>query len=344
MNIFALGKVSRAAFAGFTLAGLLAGPAMAQTVLSYSQWHPPGYVVTKVMLPWIDKVAEVTEGRVVVEVRAAAVGTPREQADVVRDGLADVALVVPGYTPGRYPLLELSEMPLISSVATEQAPAFARLFEKYMAPLKPFEGAHVLSAFNVGPFKIETRDKAINTVADLEGLKLYISPRGASALMQSVGAVPVSATSAEMFSMISTGVIDGFLNPFESAVSFGIAPYLKHVTIVPQGLGQAGMVLIVNQAKWDTISPEDQAAIMAISGDVLAGQIGQALDDGEATARAAMEAEGTVVSELSADQAAILEEHMQPLFAEWIDKAVAAGLINAQEVLDEYRAELAINP
>lgn len=347
MKIFGIGaKPGRrvAGLAAMLLATVLSAPAMAETVLSYSNWHPPGYVVTKVMMPWIEKVAEVTEGRVRIEVRAAAVGTPKEQADVVRDGLADMALVVPGYTPGRYPLLELSEMPLISVDAAAQAPAFARLFEKYMAPLKPFEGAHVLSAFNVGPFKILSREKPVNTVADLTGLKLYISTRGASALMQSLGTVPVSATSAEMYSLISTGVIDGFLNPFESAISFGVSPYLKHVTVVPNGLGQAGMVLIINEGKWQSISPEDQAAITAIAGDALAQEIGDALMAGEAASRTAMEAEGTTFTELPADQIAILEEHMQPIFADWVEKSKAAGLENAQQVLDEYRAELAITP
>ena len=347
MSIFGIGAKPGRRMAGIAvalLATVLSGPTMAETVLSYSNWHPPGYVVTKVMMPWLEKVAEVTEGRVRVEVRAAPVGTPKEQADVVRDGLADMALVVPGYTPGRHPLLELAEMPLISVDAVAQAPAFARLFEKHMAPLKPFEGAQVLSAFNVGPFKILSRDKPVNTVADLSGLKLYVSTRGGSALMQAAGTVPVSATSAEMFSLISTGVIDGFLNPFESAISFGVSPYLKHVTIVPNGLGQAGMVLIVNEDKWQSISPEDQAAIKAIAGEALALEIGNALMAGEATSRAAMEAEGTIVTELPADQIAILEERMQPIFADWVEKSKAAGLENAQQVLDEYRAELAIQP
>ena len=36
------------------LATVLSGPTMAETVLSYSNWHPPGYVVTKVMMPWLE--------------------------------------------------------------------------------------------------------------------------------------------------------------------------------------------------------------------------------------------------------------------------------------------------
>lgn len=346
MTFLSMRRISSGRLAGIAiglLASVTATPALSQIVLNYSQWAPPGYVVTQAMQPWLSQVEEVTEGRVVVQTRAAAVGTPAAQAEVVRDGLADLSLVVPGYTPGRYPILELSEMPLISNDPAAQAPAFARLFEEHMAELNMFEGAHVLSAFNVGPFKIETRDRPIDTVDDVEGLRLYISTRGASALMQSLGIVPVSATAAEMYSLISTGVIDGFLNPFESAVSFGVAPYLKHATIVPNGLGQAGMVLIVNEQKWDSISPEDQEAIMAISGETLAAHIGQVLAEGEIEARAAMEAEGTVISELPADQVQILEEHMEPIFADWVQRAEQAGLQNARQILDDYRASLAID-
>lgn len=317
--------------------GATALPAVAQTVLSYSPWNPPGYVVNKAVFPWMDRVAEVTEGRVVIEMRAAAVGAPREQAEVVRDGLADVSIVVPGYTPGRYPLLELGELPLISGDPRLGAPAISTIYANHFEALRPFEGAHVLSAFNVAPAQLVTIREPITSLDDLSGLKLYISNRPTSTAMGELGAVPVSASVAEIFSMASTGVIDGAVFPHEPAVSFGVAPYFRNYMIVPGGLGQAGMVLIVNQAKWDSISEQDRAAIMEISGPALATEVGEVLAQGEIEARAELEAEGVTFTDLPDEVVDALRERVQPIYAAWVERASSIGLENADEVLAEYQ-------
>lgn len=311
--------------------------AWSQTVLSYSPWNPRGYVVNDAIYPWMDKVKEVTDGRVSIEVRAAAVGAPREQADVVRDGLADISLVVPGYTPGRYPLLEIAELPLISDDAARFAPAIARIYDKYLAALKPFDGAIVLSAFNVAPAQLATGDP-VRSVDDLSGLKLYISNRPTSTAMAELGVSPVSASVAETFSMASTGVIDGAVFPFEPTLTFGLEPYLTNFTIVPGGLGQAGMFLVVNEARWEAISEEDRAAIMAISGETLAGQIGQAVGAGETEARTKLQADGATFTEMAPDLYAALKAKVDPIYDAWAKKAESKGLDNAPEVLAELRS------
>ena len=79
----------------------LAGTAAAQTVLRYSNWLPAGYPVrTQIQEPWMAEIEKVTQGRVKVESSPKVIGTVAGQFDAVRDGLADMALIVPGFTPG----------------------------------------------------------------------------------------------------------------------------------------------------------------------------------------------------------------------------------------------------
>ena len=266
--------------------------ASAQIVLSYSPWNAPTYVVNEAIYPWFDKVAEVTEGRVVVEPRAAAVGTPAQQAEMVRDGLVDVSLIIPGYSPGRFPLLELGELGLTSDEIAKSAPAMATIYEKYFEEIGVFDGAHALSVFNVAPAQLATRDRP---------------------------------------------VVDGAVFPYEPTVSFGLQDVFKFFTDVPGGLGQAGTALLVNQEKWDTISPEDQEAIMAISGAVLARQVGEAVDAGAARSKQILEDGGATIETASPELIAALEEQLEPVYAAWVEKAKTAGLENAEEVLAEYR-------
>lgn len=104
--------MSRKLLSGILLAAMasapLTGPAQAESVtLRYSQWLPATYPLqAEIIDPWFEEIARVTEGRVTIVATPKVVGTVAGQYDVLVDGLADVALVVPGYTPGRFPLTE----------------------------------------------------------------------------------------------------------------------------------------------------------------------------------------------------------------------------------------------
>lgn len=106
------------------------------------------------MRPWGQEVERVTAGRVKLEFLPKAVGTPPTQFDVVRDGLADVGVILPGYNPGRFPALDLGEMPLLSSETALLAPTFYRAYVKHLEASKPFRGTHVLTVFATTPTQI----------------------------------------------------------------------------------------------------------------------------------------------------------------------------------------------
>src|SRR5688572_17690140 len=89
---------------------LAATTAFAQTTIKYSNWLPVTHFIHKdVMVPWFAEIEKVTAGRVKIEVLPKVVGTAASQFDVVRDGLADVGYVIPGYTPGRFTVTEVGE-------------------------------------------------------------------------------------------------------------------------------------------------------------------------------------------------------------------------------------------
>ncbi|WP_028714444.1 TRAP transporter substrate-binding protein DctP [Paracoccus sp. J55] len=318
------------------------GAAQAELVLSYSMWHPPGYVVNEAVLPFLDEIAEVTEGRVRVENRAAAVGTPRDQHEVVAEGLVDVSLVVPGYTPNRFPLMEISELPMLSDDASKLAPAINEVFEKYLRDLNGYGDVHVISAFSVAPAQIMTRNRELKTLGDIRGQKYYMSNRPVTAAMTKLGAAPVTASIADTYSMASNGVIDGMVMPYEPTLTWKLDDYFTNTTTIPGALGQAGMALIVNRDKWDQISPEDQAAIMAIGGRNLAQKVGDAVQAGEIRSREAMVGKGMVIKEMGAEALdALTKEVHETIYPAWIAQAEKAGLTNAADILAELQAAVA---
>jgi TRAP-type C4-dicarboxylate transport system substrate-binding protein len=330
--IFALGA---ALFIGSS------GNAAAQTELSYSPWNPPGYVVNQAVFPWMDKVAEVTEGRVTIVPRATGVGAPQDQFDAVRDGLVDVTLVVPGFNPGRFPLLEMGELPLLSSDAQELATVFNSYYEEHLAAFRPFAGTQVLGVWAVAPAQLVARNGYVETPQDLSGLKVRVANAGIAEGLTVLGAVPVRTPVSEAYAMVSSGAVDGMVMPFEPTVTWNLNQYLKYFTVVQGGLGQSTMALVVNEDKWNAISQEDRDAIMAISGGELASAVGAVVKAGEEAAVETLTASGVTFQDAPADLVTELNEAFTSIYQQWVAKAEAAGFTNAGDVLTDFRAEFA---
>jgi TRAP-type C4-dicarboxylate transport system substrate-binding protein len=133
-----------AAFAGLTLAGAAA----AQTTIRVASFTPEGAVgVQNVMIPWMEAVQEELGDAVeMVPFWGGALGpSPFEQYDLVRDGVIDVAWVLPGYTPGQFSQLQVTELPFLVSSAEEASIVGWRLFDTGM--LQGFDDVHVLTVW-----------------------------------------------------------------------------------------------------------------------------------------------------------------------------------------------------
>jgi TRAP-type C4-dicarboxylate transport system substrate-binding protein len=107
---------------------LAAAPAQAQTVLRFSNWIPPTHPISKEVIEvWAKQVEEVTKGAVKVQV-LPPLGGPPGHYDMVRNGTADLAFVVPSYTETRFVLTRGPEMPFYAADSTSASvgsrPAF----------------------------------------------------------------------------------------------------------------------------------------------------------------------------------------------------------------------------
>nr|WP_246206196.1 TRAP transporter substrate-binding protein [Propylenella binzhouense] len=318
------------------------GSAAARTVIRYSPWLPAHHAVHDGLIrPWIKEVERVTEGRVSVEFLPKAVGTAASQFDVVRDGLADMGVILPGYTPGRFPLLEMGELPLLSSDAAVIAPAFYRSYFKHFAALEPLKGTHVLTIFSTTPNQLVTDTKIIETLSDFSGLKLRAPTVTSIPIINALGAVPVQKPVSEMYELASTGVVDGTFFAATAINDWKLAELLPYMTKVPGGIGQPVMAFLVNEATWNSISEEDRKAIMEVSGEKLAAAAGKNYAESEEAAYAKLKQAGVTIQDASPSLVQELKQALAPVEAEWVAKAKANGLEDPAAVLAEFRADMA---
>ena len=61
----------------------------------------------------------------------STLGKAVDHYDMVKDGIADMGFTTPGYTPGRFPLIAATELPLLFKSSRGGSLAVMSIFDKY---------------------------------------------------------------------------------------------------------------------------------------------------------------------------------------------------------------------
>ena len=132
---------------------------------------------------------------------------------------------------------------------------------------------------------ISMRKEPVTSMAGLKGKKMRVPTPVVGRVLQQQGAVPVSGSLTELREMLSRGIIDGTVISDELVTGFKVDEDIHAVTQVPGGIFSNSAFIIMNKAKWEKISAEDQAAIMGISGEVLSEKMGALWHQNDVAAR-----------------------------------------------------------
>ncbi|MDP7233706.1 MAG: TRAP transporter substrate-binding protein [Alphaproteobacteria bacterium] len=305
---------------------VLADPAAAETVLRLSNWVPQSHVITRnILAPWAKDVVRVTDGRVRIEMLKTPLGKPPAHYDIARDGLADITIGVHGYTPGRFILTQIAELPFLSDSAEALSVAYWRVHERYLAPHGEHRGVHLLALWTHGPGHIFNAKRDILTVADLDGLKFRVGGASVSRISDALGTVGIPVPATKAYELLSNGVADGIYFPAESIEFFNLTPFMHHGTLIPGGLYNASFFLIANADSWRKIAVADRDAIMAVSGEVLAKRAGIAWDHSDHAAMQALMAAGTALTLAETPMIQELQYRLAFAEADWVANASDAG-------------------
>jgi TRAP-type C4-dicarboxylate transport system substrate-binding protein len=327
-------RFAAAVAASIALASISTGAWAQEVTLRYSNWLPPGFhLVDKLMKPWIAEVERVTEGRVKVEMTPKVVGTVAGQYDVLADGLADLSLWTPGYSPGRFPLAEGFELPFVGSDPVKLSVGIWNAYNKYLANTGTFSKIHVVSIFSSNSSHVMTTKDPLLTVESFSGKKLRTPSPVAIEVLNLLGAVSVPKPMGELYEMASSGVVDGAIMPIDPIRGFKLQDVLKNITRVEGGLNNTAMVIGINRARWQEISEKDREAITAISGEVLARKNGELLQQTMDDTIAEVTKVGMTVHDMSPEEIEKLKKTLQPIRDAWVAKAKQNGLENADELL-----------
>ena len=326
--------------AAAALAVFATAPLRAQTALTFSTFVPLAHPINKtIFLPWCEEVAAATAKRVSCRVLPKAVAAPPGTFDAVRDGLADVSYTVHGYTPGRFFLTKVVEMPFLGDKAEHVSLAYQRIHEKYLENAGEHKGVKVLAVFSHGPGHIYNTKRPIKSIADLQGLKVRVGGGVVNDIAGALGIASILRPSTESYEILSSGVADGLFFPIESVASFKLEKIIRYATHLPGGFYNTSFLLMMNEAVWNKLSKADQDAIWSVSGERGARKFGKGWDASDTVGLATLKAANVDIITASPQFVAEMKKKIQPVEDEWIKEAKSRGWDGAR-FLGELRAEV----
>ncbi len=332
-----------AAAAAFT-----AAPGLAQEVtLRIHQFLPPQAPVPKNFIaPWAEKVEKESGGRIKFELYPSMQlgGKPPALYDQVRDGVADIIWTLPGYTAGRFPTIEVFELPFMATNAEATSQAAEAFYEKHARA--EFADVHPLMVHVHAPGSLHLRGAPVKTLEDMKGLKLRAPTRMTNAALEALGATPVGMPVPAVPESLARGVIDGAALPYEVALPLKVHELTKSHTEVggttkgSRGLYTAVFLFAMNKARYEALPDDLQKVIDDNAGLALAQKIGRLWDAAEIPGRKAAADSGAAFATIEGDELARWQAATAGVTADWIAQMNAAGK-DGQALVDDARALIA---
>jgi TRAP-type C4-dicarboxylate transport system substrate-binding protein len=285
-----------------------------------------------IFLPWSEKIAEASNGRLRISVTGGMQlgGKPNELLSQVESKKVDIAWTLAAYTPGKFPRLEVFELPWIASSrasVTSQA-----LFEYYETHARDeLSNVHVLNVWCHPSGVILNQDAPILRPMDAAGRVIRVPSDAIGELFRSIGATPRLTAVTQVLPLLKRREIVGTLLPYEVIPTLKLASEIRHITEFAghRGLYTAVFLLVMNKDVYASLDEELRKALDAHSGAVIAAEWGRIWDDMEENGRNDFTAAGGVVTFVKNEHYEEWVEASHPAIESWIAKAGRAGIDGA---------------
>ncbi len=277
-----------------------------------------------------------TKGEITINYFPAGTLTKAPQTyDGVVQGIADIGMTVLAYSRGRFPVAAAIDLPMGYTSGVQATNIANGVLEKFDP--EEFKDTELMFLHAHGPGLLHTRDKAVNTLDDLKGLK--IRGTGTSGkVVAALGGSPVGKSMGETYQMLQKGVVDGSMHPVEANNGWKLGEVVNYMIQNFSTAYTTTFAVFMNKNKWDSLTQTQQDTIQAINAE-FALKHGQAWDKADELGMEFFkEKKGEVISQSDAeakkwaDQAVIvIDEYV---------KSVSEKGIDGQAIVDYIKANL----
>ncbi|MFT6987690.1 MAG: TRAP-type C4-dicarboxylate transport system substrate-binding protein [Psychromonas sp.] len=319
----------------FVTATTLATQAIARDI-NYSSFVSPKHVYNHfAMQPMFDNLKEEIE--VKLHTSGSLTGA-RTTLSGISSGLTDGGLIVSLYHAKQLPRAVLfSDLALLNenSVATMAAlnetvqlecPECTKEYNKYS--IKDF------GAYSTTPYNLMCKT-AINSMADLNGLKVRAGGEVFTRVIDALGAVPVNIPSSEAYEALERGQLDCVLGSVAWLKSYSLMDVVTHVVEEPIGSYLGGSAVNLNTDTWGDLSnAQKDAWVSEAPGALARATTGYVAEDKKAKKLAL--AKGIKFSKAPADMANFLVTYREGEVETAIKAAKERGVKNPEIIVTRF--------
>ena len=290
------------------------------------------------LVPWARAVEAQAGGRIRIDIFPSMQlgGQPVELFDQARDRLADIVWTKPSETPGRFPRIELFELPF---VPPRRALVGSKAIADFAADdLKDeFRDVHPI-CFSCADRGIIHTNRPVQAADDMKGLRLDVRTRFAGEAMQALGARALLVPSAQLPMAITHHVVDGCVVPWTMAPALRLYDLLKaHTDFADYSLSTTTFVLVMNKAAYESLPAELKKVIDDNSGQVAAGMAGTMWDLQAGVVLDTVNRRGDLITTIAPEAVALWRKATEPGVDAWL-KQMKARKIDGEKLLASARS------
>jgi TRAP-type C4-dicarboxylate transport system substrate-binding protein len=300
--------------------------------LTISHFLPGNHIIhTEILEPFAEELKEKSDGRITSDIFAAgALGEPGAQYDMAVTGTADISLSVHGFTPGRFPLVSVIELPYLTDRAEKGAEILWTLYKEFPDFQKEHGETTPLWLFSAEPAQIISKEE-IKSVDDLKGKRVRSPSPFANQIIEALGATPVSMPMGEVYEALQRGVVDAAMAPFSAINDYSLQDVGDYVVV--GNFSMTPFFAVMNTDTYNQFSDEDKELITSLGGVEMSKKAGAAFDySGDRGIKAAKE-KGLKLWELEGDEMKPWQDAISPVVEKWITDMDAKGF-PGQEIYD----------
>ena len=249
--------------------------------LRVSSFEPPqGFYSSKVLQAWIDEInPKLTGGTSFKLYPGSILGAPPAQAELVKAGVADVALVVPTYTPGLFPISGVVEVPGLVETSA-QGTAILNALAEAGALDAEYADYKVLGVFTTPGYRFLMTGDGVTRPADVKGLKLRTPSPFGSELLAMLGASGVAIPAPQVYENLERGVVSGAVWVMDAYRTFRLNEVAPAVT--SPRFTASPLAILMNKATYESLPEEDRKVLDAVAGRAMAEWIAGVVDTTDA--------------------------------------------------------------
>jgi TRAP-type C4-dicarboxylate transport system substrate-binding protein len=296
----------------------------------------------KFLAPWARKVETESGGRIRIDIFPSMQlgGAPAQLYEQARDGIADIAWVQPSNTPGRFPKIEVFELPFVSS---RRAFVNSKALQAYAAANlgDEFREVHPI-CFWCQDHGLLHANRQVASLDHLKDLKLRFPTQFAGEALRALGASGVGMPLLQLPLALAQHVVDGCLSPWEAMPALRLDEALKFHTEMDgsPALATTTHVLAMNKRSYDRLPADLQKVINDNSGETTAVMAGAMYDDAAAAVANLARQRGDTVTTLAPEEAARWHKATEPVITAWL-KHMKEHRRDGGKLLEDARARLA---